>query len=54
MYDIWPAIISEDDHRRFSQRRWSLLSFAVYGVLIGATVLFTYVGLRGFAKRVID
>ena len=28
--------------------------FAVYGVLIGATVLFTYVGLRGFAKRVID
>ena len=28
--------------------------FAVYGVLIGFTVLFTYVGLRGFAKRVID
>ena len=28
--------------------------FAVYGVLIGATVLFTWVGLRGFTKRVID
>ena len=28
--------------------------FAVYGVLIAATVLFTYVGLRGFTKRVID
>ena len=28
--------------------------FAVYGVLIGFTALFTYVGLRGFAKRVID
>lgn len=28
--------------------------FAVYGVLIASTALFTFLGLRGFAKRVID
>jgi ABC-2 type transport system permease protein len=28
--------------------------FAVYGVLISFTMLFTFLGLRGFARRVID